>query len=294
MTCTVGRTPVRIHAVLPVLWGVMLLFQGPALLLPTLAALFLHEAGHLIAAKALGARVEEIEITPFGGMIAIANEAGLAPMRGFLLAAAGPVCSLLGCLLSLRIYRAGYLSFFAARRFAQYNLLLTLLNLLPVLPLDGGRMIRHLLCRRLPYHTVTRLLLLLGVLTGGMLCALSLAFALEGRLNLSPAFSGSYLCYAAALEARQGLPHYITSLIARRQKIEKNGVLPVEVIAAGSHIPAQMLLRRMNPAKYHQILVLFPDGTADRAWMDDRQLCDGLLKNPGTTLEGILDSSDTL
>ena len=172
MTCTIGRTPVRIHVVLSVLWGAMLLFQGPALLLPTLAALMLHETGHLAAAKALGARVEEIEITPFGGVIALANEETLAPMRGFLLAAAGPVCSLLGCFLSLRIYRAGYLSFFAARRFAQYNLLLTLLNLLPVLPLDGGRMIRHLLCRRLPYRTVTRLLLLLGVLMGGSISPL--------------------------------------------------------------------------------------------------------------------------
>ena len=50
----------------------------------------------------------------------------------------------------------------------------------------------------------------------------------------------------------------------------------------------------MNPAKYHQILVLSPDGTTDRAWMDDRQLCDGLLKNSGATLEGIIDSSDTM
>ena len=291
MTCTVGKTPVKIHGILPVLWGMILFFQGPALLLSTLAALLIHECGHLIMAKIVGARVVEMEITPFGGVIALENEERIAPMRGFLLAAAGPLCSLLGCLLAVHACSAGYLSFFTAQRLAQYNLLLALVNLLPVLPLDGGRMTRHLLCRRLPYAAVTRLLLYLGILTGALLCALSLAFALQGRLNLSPAFAGLYLCYAAALEGRQGLPRYVTSLIARRQKIERNSILPVQILAAGCQTPAQVLLRHLNPGKYHQILVLAPDGTEKMAWIGDGLLCDALLKNPGASLHEIAQSA---
>jgi stage IV sporulation protein FB len=283
VTFRVGHTRLRLHPLLPLLWLIAGI-GGVSRVLAALCALLLHECGHLTAAKLCGAQVSEVEITPLGGVIALENPDALGPGKRFLLACFGPFFSLLGCLLVPALFASGAASFFFCAAFAKANLLLLLFNLLPALPLDGGHMLGAILRRFFPENAVGRALLYAAEALGILLCAVSLYFAFQGKLILSPAFCGLYLVYMAAADACRCTAQYVTALIARRQKLENRAVLPVEAVAAGENMPVGALLRRLSPGKYHIVLVLAPDGMAQRGLIGEKALCEAALSGPGTPL----------
>lgn len=283
MTFRVGHTRLRLHPLLPLLWLISGI-GGVSRVLAALCALLLHECGHLTAAKLCGASVSEVEITPLGGVITLENPDAPRPGKQFLLACFGPLFSLLGCLLVPALFSAGAASFSFCASFAKANLLLFLFNLLPALPLDGGHMLGAILRRFFPENAVNRALIYAAEALGILLCAVSLYFAFQGKLLLSPAFCGLYLIYMGAADGRRCTARYVTALIARRQKIENRAVLPVEAVAAGENMPVGALLRRLSPGKYHIILVLSPDGMARRGVLGEKALCEAALSSPGTPL----------
>lgn len=288
MSLRLGPCRVKIHPLLPLLWLAVALTGMGERLPPMLTALALHEAGHGLAALGLGIRVDELEITPLGGLMTVTSLEEVPPLRRFLLAAAGPAASLCGCLLATALYRQGTVSFGLTGAFLRANLALLLINLLPALPLDGGQMLRAALSRFLPPRRMERGLTLASSVIGLMLCGLSLAFALQGKLALAPAFAGLYLIYAAAMEGRHGVARYVTSLIARRQKLDRQAVLPVETVAAGAGTPVRSLLFRLSPGKYHMIHVLSPDGMTRLGVIEERDFCEAVLNRSGQSLGTML------
>lgn len=284
MTIRLGKTGVRIHPLLMGLWGFCLLLGGGPLLLPALSALALHEAGHAAMARCFGKRISSLEITPFGAVMTIPGEDSLPPLPAFLIAAAGPFCSLAGCLLSPALLQAGAASFPALRSFARYCLMMLLLNLLPTLPLDGGRMLRAALRCLLPGAAAERWLIRAGTAAGIALIAVSVFFACRGQLLLPPCFAGLYLLYASATERRRTGTAYITGLISRRQRMEEGGALPVEEIALCQHTPLRSVLPYMNSGRYHVITVLAPDGLTRLGRLEEKQFCEMLLRDAGQSL----------
>lgn len=135
---------------------------GGAALTAFVTAALAHELGHLAAIAASGAVVRKIRLTLFGpvieygGVLSRRQEAGIA--------AAGPVAGLAfaaSCLFSASAY------FMYAGEIA---LLASLFNLLPVYPMDGGRLALFLLETVLAPEASARILRILG-----SLCALGVA-----------------------------------------------------------------------------------------------------------------------
>lgn len=113
-----------------ILLGVLIALDPADLCLSLLVAAVLHELGHLTALRLCGVAVTELRLGVLG--TAIATEP-MPPGTERLCAAAGPLASLLGL---------GLFPVFP--RFALLSGLLALANLLPVWPLDGGRILRTL------------------------------------------------------------------------------------------------------------------------------------------------------
>ena len=288
MTLRVGGCRVRAHPLLPLLLIIGAVTGMGEKLLPSLAALALHEAAHLLAAWRLHLQVDEIEVTPLGGLMTVANLKAAPPMRRFLLAAAGPMGNLLGIVLAPFLYRRDAITFELTGGLIHANLTLLLINLLPALPLDGGQMLQALLNRFFPGRETVKGMALVSSALGLFLCGLTLAFAFQGKIVFAPAFAGLYLLYAAAVEGRYGAAKYVTSLIARRQKLERQMVLPVETVAAGAETPVRSLLGRLTPGKYHMIHVLSPDGMTRLGVIEEKAFCEAVLSRHEESLGSIL------
>jgi Zn-dependent protease len=107
-----------------------------------------HEISHVAVAKALGMEVRRIVLQLLGGVSEVVEEHPGQAGREYLVAAVGPLTSLLlgGVGLAVvPVFDDGTVPWILAYEFAFANLLVAAFNALPGLPLDGGRVLRSLL-----------------------------------------------------------------------------------------------------------------------------------------------------
>jgi len=127
---------------------------GVGLVLLVFASVLLHELGHSVVARQLGVRVSGIELSFLGGAAKMVDMPR-TPKHEILIAAAGPAVSLvlggigfgLGALLHSQLFAwIGYTNFIIAA-----------FNLIPALPMDGGRILRAALSHRMGFLEATEL-----------------------------------------------------------------------------------------------------------------------------------------
>ena len=169
-------------------------FLRPEELAALLPALLVHELGHLAAILALGLRLTAFRAEPGGFTLEYGGETGTAGRA--LIPAAGPLAGLLYALIVSRLGDRFCLS-------AGLSLLLSLFNLLPAPPLDGGR-IAAALAEALPDPgRGARLCRLLGLGTGLALLGAGLPLLMRGR-GAALALAGAWLLFSA-LRPGEGL-----------------------------------------------------------------------------------------
>ncbi|MES9540074.1 MULTISPECIES: site-2 protease family protein [unclassified Actinomadura] len=107
-------------------------------------SVFVHELSHAVTARAFGLPVRSVTLHILGGETSIEREAP-TPGREFLIAFAGPLVNLvlagLG-LLAHAVLPMPDVALLLVEALTFANLLVGLFNLLPGLPLDGGRLVR--------------------------------------------------------------------------------------------------------------------------------------------------------
>jgi len=174
------------------------------------ASLLLHELGHAVQAKRDGVEIEGITLWLFGG---VARFKGMFPSAGaeLRIAVAGPLVSLVLGGLFVGVALAGVAPSAVdgvAAWLGYINLLLLGFNLLPALPLDGGRVLRSLLWLR--SGDFSRATQIAGDVSRGFGYLLIgfglLLFVVQGAWSGAwLAFLGWFLLQAAAAESRYGL-----------------------------------------------------------------------------------------
>lgn len=127
-------------------WGNLAWVMGFALALLLFASVLLHELGHSLAAKFQGIAVNSITLFLFGGIAAIDKESK-TPGDALKVAIAGPLVSFGLFIVLTAISQIPALPTpvgVITSSVAQINLVLTLFNLIPGLPLDGGQVLKAL------------------------------------------------------------------------------------------------------------------------------------------------------
>ena len=119
------------------------IFQQFKLLINYFFALALHELAHLLVAISRGYKLKLIQIDMFG--LSIDLDADLSDKDSFAVNIAGPMCNLFLCLLCLAMYSLFPTSHLVLSEFCFTNLALALFNLLPIYPLDGGKLFRSMI-----------------------------------------------------------------------------------------------------------------------------------------------------
>jgi Zn-dependent protease len=175
-------------------------------------SLLLHELGHAFEARREGMEIDGITLWLFGG---VAQFRGMFPSAGaeFRIAIAGPLVSLLlgaGFVgLAYAITGIDVIDGIAAW-LGYMNLTLLAFNLLPALPLDGGRVLRSALWgARGDFTWATRIAAAIGRAFGALFIAggLALFFFYDTPNGLWMALLGWFLFGAASAEARYAQVH---------------------------------------------------------------------------------------
>ncbi len=257
--------PILIHWTFIVFFGILVWLTGIThgggaavenleLVGGVLFSIVLHEIGHAVTAQHRGLGVREICLYPFGGVTVYATSVppGADEM---LVALAGPAAN--GLLAAILLLAHGFkvplpaapgepgFSVFASLFWA--NAFLTLLNLVPALPLDGGCVLRSLLTPRMGYLRASRL-------AGNLGQALGLALLIPGALiNIWLGFAGLIIFLGAAAEVQQLQP----LLILHRQTV--SDLMDPDLVEATPEAPFTTLHKLVNASPLPNILVVSGD-----------------------------------
>ncbi|MCL4543637.1 MAG: site-2 protease family protein [Chloroflexi bacterium] len=115
------------------------MFFGWSFAVGFILLLFVHEMGHVFVARAQGLRTTAPVFVPFFGALITMKEQPKGSMAEAALAAGGPVLGSVGALACVGLFGLTHQALFLALAYTGF--FLNLFNLIPMSPLDGGRIL---------------------------------------------------------------------------------------------------------------------------------------------------------
>lgn len=158
-----------------IMWGIMLF----------------HEGGHFIAAKYLGMKIKIFKIMPFGAELRFENQHKVKGMREIALSISGPLVNLLFCISSIAFLPQTESSQF----FICANASVFIFNMLPVLPLDGGRIMKALFYLRSGEISSVKYVLVISKIFDVILIILGFGILYYTEFNFSILLIGVFVMF---------------------------------------------------------------------------------------------------
>lgn len=212
---------------------------------------FIHEMGHGMAAHFFHWRIEKIELLPFGG-VAETNEHGNRPLaEECVMILAGPAQHLLLWFVAALLYHFSVLSPEEYALFVMHNTTILVFNLLPVWPLDGGRLLRVLCSFAYPFKEAINKSLVFSTL---LLLLLALWSALYYPLHLNLWCVISFLGFTHYREWKQRYYLYVRFLMGRYYNVLKPP-LKLYPITVSAEEKLGDVLARFHRGVYHTVIV---------------------------------------
>lgn len=263
-----------LHPLFVIVMLMSILTGGFIELITLFAIVLIHEMGHMSAALILGIKVRSVQLLPFGGVVTIEDHGKLTPWKEIIIALAGPLQNGIMISIGLTFMTLG----FGDREFILYivhgNMVIALFNLLPILPLDGGKILQSLASRYFPYHWTLLWSSRISIVTSIFVILNSLLPLIkgEGIIQLNILMIGIFLFYSNLVDYRN-LPFRFMRFLMNRnnlhEKYEAKGIIAQPIITdASKHL--ENVLRLFKREKYHLIYVLDKQGTVKTVMPEQR------------------------
>lgn len=187
-----GKDPeFRINPLTYIVWFVIIFSGHTRFLLCSFLCAVLHESAHIAAYLSYGAYIPSVEIHPFGISATVGKSDSLT-------CEAESFCALCGPLMNL--FLSAVFLFFSENRFVAgnyfiyCNLSFFVVNLLPVIPLDGGRVMYFMLLNKFGVVFASRLTRIVSFFIVFQVLAFGVYLFIASGHNISVILIGCYLC----------------------------------------------------------------------------------------------------
>lgn len=243
-----------------------------------------HELGHVTAAFMYGYRVKELEILPFGGVAVLEHGSmGWRPRHEAMIAIAGPLMNFVMLFAVIGAQQAGVLTENVAPFLVEVNLTLAFFNLLPALPLDGGRILRAAFSRSLGFRKATGVAIGMAFILSSVLMILGLLALWAGFVQIGMVALGVFL-FVSAWQLRRQIHYDTIRFLDTKRRQRQNRLLPVRSLVATPDTPLLKVLAQFAPDSYH--LVYVRDGQR-RRWrvLSEEELLDAAMQPGGVRME---------
>ncbi|MDQ0188324.1 site-2 protease family protein [Alicyclobacillus cycloheptanicus] len=284
-----SRLPIRFH---PLFFVLALCAVGFGLwqeIVVLFLLVLLHELGHAAVANHLGYEVEEVSLLPFGGVAKLSyGRMGPAPRHEALIAIAGPLVNLLLVAAAMGMSAAGLWGTPFTHTVIRLNLWIAIFNMLPAMPLDGGRILRAARSRTIGYEQATREAYRMAIVISLALLCLGGVALWAGFPHVGLLILGVFLFISAWTGRRDISMDTVRFLDAKRQAA---GARPevIRSIAAPADTTVRDVVKQFSPDRYHLVYVLDEQGGV-RSILEEEELLDAVFEGRWLeTLEAWLD-----
>lgn len=259
---SVGQTKVKISPLM-IICGLIWLLSGNITTFLTLAfTVIIHEFFHTLCARGFFLVCESVTLYPFGGdahIIGIDEN----PFHSAVVALAGPLLSLFfGFLYSLG---TEYGIFPVWNEFVSFSYSVAFINMIPVYPLDGGRILCGILCARFGKKGFRA-----GKISGLIIACVYVAFnvyLIAVKKNYSGSVMAAFIFYASLASLKEH---------TQARKTPESG--EIRWITARKNESLFEIGKRFAGIKYNAVLVLDENGGFNKILSED-ELKEMLIKN---------------
>jgi stage IV sporulation protein FB len=230
----------RIHLLFWIVIGMSLLLGKFWEVITLFVIVLIHEIGHVAVARELGWTVTEVELLPFGGVATMEEAYAADPLDEIVVALAGPFLNVVMIAVSLVCWHVGIWTDEWARFFLAGNVAVAGFNLLPIWPLDGGRIVQAILCWYMPYRRAAIASLALSAMLASLMLGLSVL-----ALQTNVAVVAVYLL-AVNIQAFLRFPYQFIRFLMEKyaRQPEEYGVRALTVPPESTAMEVSHLLRR--------------------------------------------------
>ncbi len=219
-----------------------------------------HELAHSLVSRGYGVPVKEIELYPFGGVARVEGLWEVDPAAERKIAWAGPLANifLAGAAIVMLVNDLfwGPWDAEAANYFIQLNMAMAVFNLVPALPLDGGRILRARLAGIYNYRRATEIAVLMGKILAVFSFATGVIFWCYGHFSLAVFVLAVFIYLAASREQNLAVYVFLNALTGKEAELKKKGGLRGEQIIARRDTSLLDIFRLFSPQRYHLIRII--------------------------------------
>lgn len=282
---SIGATEITLHPSV-LLYGLYALLTGHLrFTLLAVASIVIHEAAHASVSAILGKPPSCIELSPLGAAMYLEEENLLPRWKRCFTLIAGPAVTILLCVIALHLTREGHTARETGYMLFMANLSIIAINLLPVLPLDGGRLLTLVLDSFLPQNYVRNILRLLGTVCGIGLIVLNIICSYKlGGWNFSLAFAGCCIWYSAYAATTTRALREMRYFLDRKIMLERKGTVPTKCVTALHTLPVRMLIRTLPAQKYIDVLCVEAGTLQPLVRLSEAELIQEYLSHPDATV----------
>lgn len=187
-----------------------------------ISIILFHELGHLIASRIYNWNLDKIAIYPFGGCVKFDEKVNRKTKEELIILISGPLAQIIYFIIVSFLAQKGIMTYRNYQIFENYHYTLLVFNLLPIYPLDGGRILNLSLNNYLPYKKSNKLASIISIIIILLMIPIykSLNFTLMALLLLIEIIN--YLKMQPYLYNKMLLERYINRYKFNKLKIIKN------------------------------------------------------------------------
>jgi len=267
---------VKIHILFPAVIIFSFTIDKQIQFITALLCITLHEAAHTLAAVFFNVKIYGLKILPIGLNIQM-REIDLLFFQKIIVYCAGPVINLLLAFLislfqRLADYYGSYWDFAVI-----VNIGLAVFNLLPVMPLDGGKIISEILVLKYGFFSARRKAVIISSVLCIMCIIAGIFIVFNSKYNFSLIIIGIYIAFSLRIGQMEAAIMNVNAIIRRREKIEKRGIYQVRHLAVKENIQMTDVIKNMDLDRFHFIYVL--DNNMNLIYtINEIEIIDGILK----------------
>lgn len=222
----------------------------------------LHEFIHVIVAQISGYRVYKVELFPFGGMAEYSGLLEMEPWQEIKVALAGPFFNLLLAFIVYFISESNisglhnYLDHKYFNLVIQYNLVIASINLIPALPLDGGRAFRAVLVYLIGIKKGNKLALCVAKYIAYSGIVIGFIILIFNQANIWFLFFFFFVYGIINREEKQLFYYFLRYLSKRREIIGDIRMKKLSGKIITTKLPVKEAIYYINPGRYNLYFVL--------------------------------------
>lgn len=224
-------------------------------MIPFLVVL-LHEGAHIVVAKKLGYAVENIELFPFGGVARVKEFISINPQHEMAIAVAGPIINFILVIVLYPLSNTLHFSNQYITFFIYSNLIIGIFNLMPIVPLDGGRIVRGYLSYFMGLKKATKMVVMASKIVTILLFLVGIYTVQYNQLNLLIPLLAIFLYIAADKENKMAAFIFMKEIAEKKQYLFSKRILPMKSLVALDHVSVKEMINQFTPRKYHVITVM--------------------------------------